>query len=84
MWLWSVAGIGAVAGLAALWSVRRARRRLAELSQAYWELRYDYTRLRSQVAQFDPDKRGRPETADAAAPASFVPLSSLKSGTPQS
>jgi drug/metabolite transporter (DMT)-like permease len=81
MWLWSVAGIGAVAGLAALWSVRRARRRLAELSQAYWELRYDYTRLRSQVAQFDPDKRGRPETADAAAPASFVPLSSLTSAS---
>lgn len=90
MWLWLIAGFGAVAGAVALWSVHRLRRRLADLSQAYWELRYEYTRLRSQVARLDPERRVEQEALRQAqgerapAPASFVPLSSLKSGTPQS
>ena len=57
---------------------RRVARKLDALHQSYWELRYDYTRLRSQVTRLDP---GEPEDEPAAPPAStstFVSLSSLK------
>ena len=52
--------------------------RLDALNQSYWELRYDYTRLRSQVARLDPRSPG-PEPAAAPPPSmSFVPLSSIR------
>ena len=66
----------------ALASARRLSRRLDALNQSYWELRYDYTRLRSQVSRLDPEQVN--EAADApAAPSSvsFVPLSSIKKKT---
>jgi hypothetical protein len=68
-----------VALLALSWS-RRLARRLEALTQQYWELRYDYTRLRSTVARLDPDQQPV-EPAEPPAPApsvSFVPLSSIK------
>jgi hypothetical protein len=74
--------------LAALRQARRASRRLDALNQSYWELRYDYTRLRSRVARLDPDEAseaetGSPEASPPAAPSvSFVPLSSLKRKEP--
>jgi hypothetical protein len=78
---WSVAGLGFLLALAAFVSVRRLSRKLDALNQSYWELRYDYTRLRSQVARLDP------EAAEPAAPAvveqpsptvAFVPLSTIR------
>ena len=50
------------------------------LAEYYWEFRYDYTRLRSQVSRLDPDTARAPEAEPPAAPASvsFVPLSSMK------
>ncbi len=94
MWLWLIAAFGALTSAVALWLVRRLGRRLADLSQSYWELRYECARLRSQVARLDPEPQ--PER-DAAVPgpstttlrqaqdrpASFVPLASLKSGAPE-
>ena len=60
-------------------STRRLARKLDSLTQSYWELRYDFTRLRSQVARLDP---GEPEEAPAAPQPSqqvtFVPLSSIR------
>lgn len=56
---------------------RGLRRRLEHLTQSYWELRYEYTRLRSQLARLDPDAPA--EAAPPEPPVSgFVPLSSLK------
>jgi hypothetical protein len=50
------------------------------MTQSYWELRYDYTRLRSQVSRLDPEQGD--EVAEAPAPpaqsVTFVPLSSMK------
>ena len=50
------------------------------MTQSYWELRYDYTRLRSQVSRLDPEHVD--EVAEAPAPpaqsVTFVPLSSMK------
>jgi hypothetical protein len=78
--LWVVAGLALVVALAAWAAARRAARRLDALSQSYWELRYDYTRLRSQVAHTDqeqeqPDRRHEPPAPQSV---SFVPLSSMK------
>ena len=65
--------------LVALGAVRRSFRKIDALTQSYWELRYDYTRLRSQVARLDPEQ-APPPPPDPAPPAavSFVPLASMK------
>ena len=79
MVLWVVAGLALLVALMAAAAARRVRRKLDTLTQSYWELRYDFTRLRSQVARLDP---GEPDEETAAPqPASqvtFVPLSSMK------
>ena len=82
MALWVVAGTALLVAAVALASARRLSRRLDALNQSYWELRYDYTRLRSQVSRLDPEQVN--EAADAPpAPSSvsFVPLSSIKKMT---
>ena len=82
MAVWIVAGVALVMALAAFAAVRRVRRKVDTLTQSYWELRYDYTRLRSQVARLDPAQaEAQPaEPAQPAPPASvsFVPLSSIR------
>jgi len=80
--LWIVAALALVVAMVALSSVRRLVRRLDTLNQSYWELRYDYTRLRSQVARLDPKQAEDASETGGPAPAapsmSFVPLSSMK------
>jgi hypothetical protein len=77
--VWIVAGVAVVLALAALGAVRRSLRKIDALTQSYWELRYDYTRLRSQVQRLDPDQAPAlpPEPASPAA-VTFVPLKSMK------
>jgi len=78
---WVVAGTGLLIALIALAWVRRVSARLEALKQSYWDLRYDYTRLRSLVSRLDPEpESGDPEPAPAASPAtvSFVPLSAIR------
>ena len=74
-----LAGVSLVVALVALAIARRATRKLEALTQSYWELRYDFTRIRSQVARLDP---GDAEEPPAAPPptqqVAFVPLSSMK------
>jgi acyl carrier protein phosphodiesterase len=77
---WVAAGIALLVALVALAMARRASRRLDALTQSYWDLRYEYTRLRSQVSRLDPDTT---DPAPAAPPApsasvSFVPLSTIR------
>ncbi len=76
-WLWLVAGSGWLLALAALGTARRLSRRLAQLNELYWELKYDHGELKARVKALAPT----PEDRTAAAPPagqSFVPLSSLK------
>jgi hypothetical protein len=78
--LWGIAGLALLIAVVALMSARRAGRKLDALTQSYWELRYDFTRLRSVVSRLD---EGEPEEQQPAAPApssqvTFVPLSSMK------
>ena len=76
---WVVAAVALVAAVGAWMRAGRVKRKLDALNQSYWELRYDFTRLRSQVARLDPGEPEQPETP--AAPAgqmAFVPLSSIR------
>jgi hypothetical protein len=80
--LWVIAGISLLLALAALAWVRRLSRKLDSLTQSYWELRYDYTRLRSQVARLDPDQPDQAALPEPPAESvTFVPLSSMKRKT---
>ena len=62
MLLWAFAVVGVLVACAAWARAGKTARKLEALNQSYWELRYDFTRLRSQVARLDP------ETAPAAPP----------------
>ena len=80
MALWILAASGLFLALVACAWARRVSRKLEALTQSYWELRYDYTRLRSQVARIDPEQ---PEPAVPPQPSppasvSFVPLSAIR------
>jgi hypothetical protein len=77
-----VAGLGLLCAAVALVWVRRVSRGLDGLKQSYWELRYEYTRLRARVSQLDPDE-AEPAAAEPPAPpatpsVSFVPLSAIR------
>jgi hypothetical protein len=76
-----IAGLGLVLALVALARARALSRKLDALTQSYWELRYDYTRLRSQVQRLDPETAeaaAAPEPPPPPASVSFVSLSSMK------
>ena len=79
MAVWIVAGVALLLALAALGAVRRSFRKIDALTQQYWELRYDYTRLRSRLASLDPAQADAPP-AEPARPASvtFVTLTSIR------
>ena len=59
---------------AALRRARRLGRRLDQVVESYWELRYQYGQLRAQVDRLD----GKPPE-EPAGPAAFIPLSRLRS-----
>ena len=72
-----VAVSGWLLAFAALVTARRLSRRLAQLTELYWALKFDHGELKARVKAVAPT----PEEAAAAAPAvqqSFVPLSSLR------
>ena len=76
---WFVAGVAFAVALASWWRAARVARKLDTLNQSYWELRYDFTRLRSQVARLDPGEP-EPQAPTPAPPGhlAFVPLSSIR------
>jgi hypothetical protein len=82
MLLWVTAAVAVLLAAAAWNRAARLARKLEALNQSYWELRYDFTRLRSQVARLDPET----EQAEAAPPPpapppgqlAFVSLASMK------
>jgi hypothetical protein len=79
MLLWAIVVVAALA-LAAWLQARRLKRRIDQLNHSYWELRYEYTRLRAAVDRLDPDAAApapqpQPQQKDDVG---FVPLSSLR------
>jgi hypothetical protein len=78
--LWCVAALGLLIAVVAFVRSRRLARKLDTLNQSYWELRYEYTRLRSQVARLDPEQ-AEPQPVAAPPPqpsVSFVPLAAIR------
>ena len=76
--LWIVTGASLAVALIAFGQARRTAKRLEQLTQNYWELKYQNGELRVQLQQLT----GGPKPEAAAPPAqareSFVPLASLK------
>jgi len=81
MVLWTVAVVGVLVACAAWARAGKTARKLEALNQSYWELRYDFTRLRSQVARLDPESEQAVAEASPSQPAgqvAFVSLSSIR------
>ena len=82
---WVISGVALLLAVLALAMVRRLARQFRTLTSSYWELRYDYTRLRSRLARLDPGDEPEPAGNDAPAAAappaptvSYVPLSTIR------
>jgi len=79
IWPSLLAGIALLIAFWALTKARRATRRLDQLQQSYWDLRYEHGRLRAQVKRLDPEEAEAAAEPAAPDPATtFIPLSSLK------
>jgi hypothetical protein len=73
MALWIVAVIALVVALAALAQARRTARQLAQVTEMYWQLKFDHGELKARV---DPPSPAAPEPK-----ATFVPLIRLRQGS---
>ena len=79
--LWFIAGASLVVALVAWSQARRTAKRLEQLSEMYWELKYQHGELRVQLQRLDRrSRRRRPSQAGSrdSRAKSFVPLTSLK------
>jgi hypothetical protein len=78
---WFVTGAALVAAVLAWRQARRTARRLEQLSQMYWELKFQHGELRVQVERLTGGGSRPPESPAATATTtgqSFIPLTSLK------
>ena len=76
---WAVAAAALVAAISAWVVARRSARRLTQLSQMYWELKYQQGELRAQLQQLTGTSAPRPMPQDPPVQAdAFIPLASLK------
>jgi hypothetical protein len=76
---WVVGGASVLFAVLAWMKARRAARRLEQLTQLYWELKYQHGELRVQVQRLT----GETTSSSVAPPPgqrteAFVPLTSLK------
>ncbi len=80
MVVWVVSAVALLLAIVALTLIRRQAQQLESLTRSYWELRYDYTRLRSRMSRVDPEDAAPAEPpVDTAPPSvSFVPLSAMR------
>ena len=79
--LWLVTGASLLIALIALSQAWRTAKRLEQIAQNYWELKYQNGELRVQIQQFtgqSPKQQTTTTPVAAQGRDSFVPLSSLK------
>lgn len=77
--LWLVAGVALVAALLAWREARKTAKRLDDLSQMYWSLKYQYGELRAQVQRTSSGGAPAEATPPPVTPRdAVIPLSSLK------
>ena len=77
---WLVTAAALVAAFIAWSQARRAARRLEQLSQMYWELKFQHGELRVQIERLSGGGPRVPSVPATATPPgeSFIPLTSLK------
>ena len=76
---WAVTVASLLIGLLAWNRARRTARRLEQLTQMYWELKYQHGELRVQVQRLTGEGPSADVTAQPQQPAdAFIPLASLK------
>ncbi len=75
MALWSVAVTALLVAFAALGSARRSARQLAQITEMYWQLKFDHGELKAKVAP--------PAPVQPTAQQTFVPLTRLRSAPAQ-
>ena len=68
--LWMVAILALVMAIAALAYARRTARQLAQVTEMYWQLKFDHGELKAKVAPPEPPSSQPRQT--------FVPLASMK------
>lgn len=79
MLLWGIAGVSLVASVASWMQARRTSRQLAQLTERYWELKYQHGELRAQLQRQNhvgPEIESAPPSPRIAE--AFVPLTSVK------
>jgi hypothetical protein len=77
--LWFIASLSLVVALVAWRQARRTAKRLAQLSEMYWELKYQQGELRVRMQRVSDEAPAPPQAAASEQPAAgFVPLSSLR------
>ena len=78
--LWFLTGASLVVALIAFVQSRRTAKRLEQLTQNYWELKYQNGELRVQLQRLSGESPTQPPQQPAATQGrdSFVPLTSLK------
>lgn len=77
--LWFIAGASLVVALVAWSQARRTAKRLAQLSEMYWELKYQHGEMRLRVQRMAGEQVSpTPPVPPSSQPGEgFVPLSSL-------
>jgi hypothetical protein len=76
---WFIAGAALVVALVAWRQARQTAKRLAQLSEMYWELKYQQGELRVRLQRVEGEPPSPPSQAAPGQPGeSFVPLTSLK------
>ena len=77
--LWFITGASLVVALVAWSQARRTAKRLAQVSEMYWELKYQHGELRVRVQRMGGEPPPSPQSPAPGQPGeSFVSLSSLK------
>jgi hypothetical protein len=71
--LWIVTIVSLLVAAAAWAQARRTARQLAEVTQMYWQLKFDHGELKARV---DPPQPAAPEPKST-----FVPLTRLRQGS---
>jgi hypothetical protein len=76
-WPWILSGVSCLIALAALATARRLSRRLSQLSEQYWELKYEHGELKARVKAIAPTDEER-VASQPPIQQTFVPLTSIK------
>ena len=76
--LWILASLSMAVAAVSWVRARRVARKLVQLTELYWELKYQHGELRAQVARQLGSEPGPVPSPGPPATETFVPLASLK------